>query len=227
VEQIGFTQQAVNLSEMPVLLSLNRQMGNTFFKESKLAHELSALIERLKPVAFVYNFKDETPARIDHFLDVSATLKEDDGYEVLTFWFRWDHDWEGDGVEDWEPVTYILEGEKVVDIQTRTHWHIVSWMSDHPVLDGERAILYCSKNGHAPYMQVQSDVGWLRSAFDKTLTGYAVLDFLEAMAERTGYVKMPNYEVIPDREPPSTSRAMTGVSILGRRFFTQCYKIPK
>ncbi len=57
-----------------------------------MAHELSALIARLKPVAFVYNFKDEVPARIDCFLDVSATLKEIDGYTVLTFWFRWDHD---------------------------------------------------------------------------------------------------------------------------------------
>jgi len=45
----------------------------------------SALIAKLKPVAFVYKFKDETPARIDRFLDVSATLNVVDGYEVLTF----------------------------------------------------------------------------------------------------------------------------------------------
>ncbi len=76
-------------------------------------------------------------------------------------------------------------------------------------------------------MQVHSNVGWLRSAFDKTLTGYAVLDFLEAMDERTGYIKITNYDVIPNREPPSTSRAMTGVNILGKKFFTQCYRMPK
>lgn len=191
-----------------------------------MAHRIQALIERLKPVAFVYNFKDETPARIDRFLDVSATLKEVDGYGVLTFWFRWDHDW-GDGVEDWEPVTYILDGERVVDIQTRTHWGIVRWMSDDPVLDGERAVLYCSKHGHAPYMEVQANVGWLRTAFDKALTGYAVLDFLEVMAEKARYLEITDYEIIPNREPPSTSRAMTGVNILGKRFFTQCYKTPK
>jgi hypothetical protein len=192
-----------------------------------LAHELKPLIERLKPTAFVYNFSDEKPARIDRFLDVSATLKNDDNYEFLTFWFRWDHDWEGDGVEDWEPVTYIIDGEKVVDIQSRTHWRVISWMSDDPVLDGERAILYFSKHGHAPYMQVRSNVGWLKSAFDKTLTGYAIPDFLEVMDERTGYVKITDYDVIANHQPPSTSRAMTGVNILGKKFFTQCYKKPK
>jgi hypothetical protein len=192
-----------------------------------LAHDLLALIERLKPVAFVYNFRDETPARIDRFLDVGATLKLIDDYEFLTFWFRWDHDWEGDGIEDWEPVTYIIDKEAVIDIQTRTHWRIVSWMSDHPVLDGERAILYFSKHGHAPYMQVQTNVGWLKGAFDKTITGYAISDFLEVMDERAGYVKLANYDVVPGREPPSTSRAMTGVRILGKKFFKQCCKKPK
>lgn len=190
-------------------------------------HELRALIEKLKPVALVYNFKDETPARIDRFLDVGATLKQVDGYEILTFWFRWDHDWEGDGVEDWEPVTYFLDGEKVVDIQTRTHWRIVSWMSDDPFLSGEQAVLYFSKHGHAPYMQVRSNVGWLKSAFNKTITGYAVLDFLEVMDERAGYVEITGYDVIANHEPPSTSRAMTGINILGKKFFTQCYKKPK
>jgi hypothetical protein len=70
-----------------------------------LADELKTLIERLKPTTFVYNFRDETPTRIDRFLDVGATLRLVDSYEILTFWFRWDHDWEGDGIEDWEPVT--------------------------------------------------------------------------------------------------------------------------
>ncbi len=100
-------------------------------------------------------------------------------------------------------------------------------MSDNPVLDGERAILYFSKHGHAPYMQVQSNVGWLKNAFDKTITGYAIPDFLEVMDERPRYMEITDYEVIPNREPPGTSRAMTGVNILGKRFFTQCYKQPK
>jgi hypothetical protein len=191
-----------------------------------LAHELQALIQRLKPIVSVYVFRDETPARIDRFLDVGATLKLVGGFEVLTFWFRWDHDWEGDGVEDWEPVTYIMSGEKVVDIQTRTHWRIVRWLSDDPVLDGERAILYFSKHGHAPYMQVQANVGWLKSAFDKTITGYAIPDFLEVMAEEAGYLEISNYDVIPNREAPRTSRAMTGVNILGKKFFAQCFKKP-
>jgi len=195
--------------------------------KSKLGPEISTLIERLKPVAFVYNFKDETPARVDGFLDVSATLKEVDGYEALTFWFRWDHDWEGDDVEDWEPVTYILDREKVIDIQTRTHWRIISWMSDNPVLDGEQAIIYFSKNGHAPYMQVQANVGWLKTAIDKTLTGYAIPDFLKVMTEKAEYVKITDYKIFLNREPPATSRAMTGVNILGKKFFTQYYRIPK
>lgn len=193
-----------------------------------MAHELKTLIDRLKPTAFVYKFTDEKPARIDRFLDVSATLRMNDGYEILTFWFRWDHDWEGDGVEDWEPVTYIISGDTVVDIQTRTHWRVVRWMSDNPILeDAERAIVYFSKHGHAPYMRVQSNVGWLKGAFDRAITGYAISDFLEVMDEITGYVKIPTYEVIANREPPSTSRAMTGVNILGRKFFTSCYKKPK
>jgi hypothetical protein len=191
-----------------------------------LAHELQALIQRLKPIVFVYVFRDETPARIDRFLDVGATLKLVGGFEALTFWFRWDHDWEGDGIEDWEPVTYIMSGEKVVDIQTRTHWRIVRWLSDDPVLDGERAILYFSKHGHAPYMQVKANVGWLKSAFDKTITGYAIPDFLEVMAEEAGYMEISNYDVIPNREASRTSRAMAGVTILGKKFFVQCFKKP-
>jgi hypothetical protein len=191
-----------------------------------LTHDARAIIEQLKPIAFVYHFRDEKPARIDRFIDVSATFKEVDGFAVLTFWYRWDHDWEGDGVEDWEPVTYILDGERVIDIQTRTHWRIVSWLSDDPVLDGKRAILYFSKHGHAPYMQVKANVGWLKKAIDRTLTGYAILDFLEVMDERAGYVEVTDYMVIADREPPSTSRAMTGVNILGKGFFSQCYKLP-
>lgn len=192
-----------------------------------MAHDLKMLIDRLKPVAFVYNFKDETPPRIDRFLDVGATLKTEGKCEFLTFWFRWDHDWEGDGVEDWEPVTYVLKEEKVVDIQTRTHWNIVRWLTDDPILDGiERAIIYFSKHGHAPYMQVQSNVGWLRSTFDKTKTGYATLDFLEVMDERDQYVNIVEYTVIENREPPDSSRAMTGVKILGKKFFVECYKKP-
>lgn len=189
-------------------------------------HELRALIERLKPLAFVYNFRDETPERIDRFLDVGATLKLVDGYEVVTFWFRWDHDWEGDSIEDWEPVTYIINRKKVVDIQTRAHWRIISWMSDDPVLDGERAILYFSKHGHAPYMQVNSDVGWLKNAVGKAITGHAILDFIEVLDERARYVEVAGYDVIANREPPSTSRAMTGISILGKKFFTQVYRTP-
>lgn len=193
-----------------------------------MAHELKTLIERLRPTAFVYNFRDEKPARIDSFLDVVAILKNVDNYEILTFWFRWDHDWEGDGVEDWEPVTYVIDGEKVIDIQTRTHWRIVRWMTDNPLLeDGERVIVYFSKHGHAPYMRVQSNVGWLKGAFDKTITGYAIADFLEVMDETAEYVQVANYEVIENREPPSVSRAMTGISILGKKFFANCYKNPK
>ena len=193
-----------------------------------MVHELKTLIERLKPIAFVYNFRDEKAAKIDRFLDVSATLKNSDRFEILTFWFRWDHDWEGDGVEDWEPVTYIVEEDKVIDIQSRTHWRIVRWMTDNPVLeDSERAILYFSKHGHAPYMRVQSNIGWLKEALDKTITGYATVDFLEVMSETDGYVKVPNYNVIENREPPSASRAMTGVHILGKKFFTEYYKKPK
>ncbi len=191
-----------------------------------MAHELKDFIKRLKPTVFVYNFIDEKPARIDRFLEVGATLKTNDKYEILTFWFRWDHDWEGDGVEDWEPVTYVIDGEKVIDVQTRTHWHIVRWMTDSPIFDGERAIVYFSKHGHAPYMRVQSNIGWLKGAFDRTITGYAIPDFFEVMGEIAGYVQVSNYEVVENREPPSTSRAITGVRILGKRFFANCYKKP-
>ncbi|HSV49773.1 MAG TPA: hypothetical protein VLH35_05610 [Candidatus Acidoferrales bacterium] len=191
-------------------------------------HRLQTLIDRLKPVAFVYRFTDEKPTRIDQFIDVGATLSAVDRYEVLTFWFRWDHDWEGDGVEDWEPITYILDNDKVIDIQTRTHWLIVKWMSDNPILEnGEKAIVYFSKHGHAPYMKVQSNIGWLKRSLDKSITGYATLDFLEVLDEIEGYVRVTNYKVIANRSPPSTSRAMNGISILGRAFFTNCYKKPK
>jgi hypothetical protein len=120
-----------------------------------------------------------------------------------------------------------IDGEKVIDIQTRTHWHIVRWMTDNPILDGERAILYFSKHGHAPYMRVQSNIGWLKGAFDRTITGYAIPDFFEVMGEMAEYVQVSNYDVIENHKPPGTSRAMTGVSILGKRFFVDCYKKPK
>ena len=192
-----------------------------------MAHELKTLIERLKPTAFVYNFRDETPHRKDRFLDVGAMLKTDGGYEILTFWFRWDHDWEGDGIEDWEPVTYFLKQDEVIDIQTRVHWNTVRWMTDHPVLDdSEKAIVYFSKHGHAPYLQVHSNVGWLKATLDKTKTRYAILDFLEVMDEKDQYVNIGNYQVIENREPPNTSRAMTGIRILGKKFFAKSYKIP-
>lgn len=193
-----------------------------------MARELKTIIDRLKPVVFVYNFRDETPARIDRFLDVSATLRTEGKCEFVTFWFRWDHDWEGDGIEDWEPVTYILKEDKVVDIQTRTHWNIVRWLTDDPILKGtERAIVYFSKHGHAPYMQVRSNVGWLKAALNNTKTMYATPDFLEVMDQREQYVHIPKYSVIENREPPSTSRAMTGVRILGKKFFVKYYKTPK
>jgi hypothetical protein len=99
-----------------------------------LVNEIETLIDRLKPVVFIYNFKDENPERIDKFLQVGAKIKTEGKYVILTFWFRWDHDWEGDGVEDWEPVTYILKENKVIDVQTRTHWNIIRWLTDDPVL---------------------------------------------------------------------------------------------
>ena len=76
-------------------------------------------------------------------------------------------------------------------------------------------------------MRVQSNIGWLKEALDKAITGYATVDFLEVMSETDEYVKVPNYDVIENREPPSSSRAMTGVSILGKKFFTEYYKKPK
>jgi hypothetical protein len=191
-----------------------------------LSNELKMLIDRLKPVAFVYNFRDEKPARIDRFLDVSAVLERGERCVFLTFWFRWDHDWEGDGVEDWEPVTYILKEDKVVDIQTRAHWNIVCWMDDDPMLQGgERAIIYFSKNGHAPYLLIQSNVGWLKGVFNKALIRYALPDFLEVMDERGQYVDVSQYSVIENREPPKTSRAMTGFLRTG--LFVKHYKKPK
>ena len=75
-------------------------------------------------------------------------------------------------------------------------------------------------------MQVKANVGWLKSAFDKTIIGYAIPDFLEVMAEEAGYLEISNYDVIPNREAPRTSRAMTGVTILGKKFFAQCFKKP-
>lgn len=193
-----------------------------------MVQNLKVLIDRLKPVAFVYCFRDEKPARVDEFLDANAQLETCGKCILLTFWFRWDHDWEDDGIEDWEPVTYILKEDKVIDIQTRTHWNIVRWMTDDPILeDAERAIIYFSKNGHAPYLQVQSNVGWLRSTFNKSRTGYATPDFLEVMDERSQYIKIPDYSVIENRGPPPTSRAMGGVKFLGRKLFVNHYKKPK
>ncbi len=39
-------------------------------------------------------------------------------------------------------------------------------------------------------MRVQSNVGWLKGAFDQAITGYAISDFLEVMDEITGYVEI-------------------------------------
>ncbi|MDI9578107.1 MAG: hypothetical protein QM398_08245 [Thermoproteota archaeon] len=46
------------------------------------------------------------------------------------------------------------------------------------------------------------------------------------MTEKAEYVKITDYKVFLNREPPATSRAMTGVNILGKKFFTQYYRIP-
>ena len=191
--------------------------------------KLITLVNTLKPVAHVYNFRDEKPPRIDKFLDVSALLRTEGEYDFLTFWFRWDHDWEGDGIEDWEPVTYVLNGSEVVDIQTRPHWNFVKWLTDDPVLaDNKKAIVYFSKNGHAPYLPVKSrtEIGWLRNAMNRVKIGVAIPDFLEVMSERNHYELIPEYVVVENRVPPSTSRAMTGVEILGKKFFDKWYEKP-
>ena len=71
-----------------------------------------------------------------------------------------------------------------------------------------------------------SDVGWLKNAVGKAITGHAILDFIEVLDERARYVEVAGYDVIANREPSSTLRAMTGVSILGKKFFTQVYRTP-
>jgi len=53
------------------------------------AWNLRALIERLNPISFVYNFRDGTPEGIGSFLNVSATLRSVNDFEILTFWLRW------------------------------------------------------------------------------------------------------------------------------------------
>lgn len=195
-----------------------------------MKYELKTLVDTLKPMTFVYNFRDENPPRIDAFLDVGAKMRTEGKCTLLTFWFRWDHDWEGDGVEDWEPVTYVLKKDEVVDIQTRPHWNIVKWLTDEPILeDGKRAIVYFSKHGHAPYLQVRprTEVGWLKNAMYKIKTRVAILDFLEVMDERGQYINIRDYKVIEEREPPSTSKAMKGIEILGIRLFSKWYEIPE
>ena len=201
---------------------------------NNLEYELKRLVKRLKPVACVYKFRDEKPQRIDKFLDVGVKLETNGQCKFLAFWFHWDHDWEGDGVEDWEPVTYVLKKEEVIDIQTRPHWNLVRWLTDKPILEnGERAIVYFSKNGHAPYLSVppSTEIGWLKNAMIKIQLGrrivIAFLDFLEVMSERSLYVNISEYEVKEDYGPPSTSRAMTGVEILGKRLFDKWYNKPK
>jgi hypothetical protein len=199
-----------------------------------LESELENLVNRLKPVTYVYKFKDEKPYRVDKFLDVGVWFEVDGQCKFITFWFRWDHDWEGDGVENWEPVTYVLKKEEVIDIQTRPHWNLVSWLTDEPILENEeRAIVYFSKNGHAPYLSVPSttEVGWLKSAMIKMelgrKIGMAILDFLEVMDERSLYVKISGYKVKKDYGPTSTSKALTGIEILGKKLLDRWYKKPE
>jgi len=200
----------------------------------KGGYDLESLVKKLKPIAYVYKFRDEKPQRIDRFLDVGVKLEAEGLCEFLTFWFRWDHDWEGDGVEDWEPVTYVLKEDEIIDIQTRPHWHLVRWLTDEPILeDEERAIVYFSKNGHAPYLSIPStsEVGWVKNAMIKMVLGrevrMALLDFLEVMDERDLYVNISGYSIKEDYGPPSTSRAMRGIEILGRKLFDKWYKKPK
>jgi len=196
--------------------------------------QLNDLIKRLKPVVHVFKFTDETPPRTDTFLDVGAELKTNGKCTILTFWFRWDHDSEGDGVEDWEPVTYVLKDDAVIDIQTRPHWNLVRWLTDQPILqNGERAIVFFSKNRHAPYLEVQptTKIGWLRKAMTQTWwgreIGFALHDFIVVMDERNRYVSVPKYKVKKNRRPPSSSRALTGIDILGKKLFNDWYKKPE
>lgn len=195
---------------------------------------VKALVDRLKPLAYVYKYIDETPSRKDAFLDVGVELNVKDNCEFLTFWFHWDHDWEGDQVEDWEPVTYTLINDVLVDIQTRPHWTLVQWLTDNPILEnGERAIIYFSKNGHAPYLSIPSstEIGWLRNTMIKIKMGreirFAALDFLEVMRQKNSYVKMSNYKPEENLVPPKSSRALTGIAFMGIRLFDNVYKAPK
>jgi len=196
--------------------------------------ELSTLVGRLKPIVYVFEFKDETPPRGDVFLDVGAELKTGGRCTILAFWFRWDHDSEGDGVEDWEPVTYVLKDGAVIDIQTRPHWNLVRWLTDQPILqNGERAIVFFSKNRHAPYLEVQptTKIGWLRKAMTQTWWGrevrFALLDFIEVMSERNRYISVPEYKVRKNHRPPSSSKALTGIDLLGKKLFSDWYKKPE
>jgi hypothetical protein len=47
------------------------------------------------------------------------------------------------------------------------------------------------------------------------------------MDERGQYVNIRDYKVIEEREPPSTSKAMKGIEILGIRLFSKWYEIPE
>jgi len=200
----------------------------------KMEPRLDALIKRLKPVAHVFKFKDETPPRIDAFLDVGAELRRNGKCTILTFWFHWDHDSENDDIQDWEPITYILKDNAVIDIQTRPHWNLVRWLTDQPILqNGERAIVFFSKNRHAPYLEVQptTKVGWLKKAMTQTWMGreigWAVFDFMDVMSERSRYVNIPKYKVKKNRRPPSDAQALTGMEIMGKKLFNDWYKKPE
>ena len=50
------------------------------------------------------------------------------------------------------------------------------------------------------YMRVQSNVGWLKRAFDKTIAGYSTADFLEVINEIGEYLPISNYEVVENRK---------------------------
>ena len=82
--------------------------------------------------------------------EIGCWIEEIKPYTFLTYWFRFPYDiWPGDGAE-YEPWSIVIEEDKIVEYQARTHWRIVH-INPKLVLHAEkRPLIAFVDHAHTP-----------------------------------------------------------------------------
>ncbi len=117
----------------------------------KFLEEIRVKIIPPKKLFFLFETKDYLlPEEVRVSLDIMDELK------FITLWFRFPYDTRpGDGPE-YEPITFVLMGEEIIEIQTRVHWRIVH-INAEAIYSDEEAFLFASfaSQGHTPLLALK------------------------------------------------------------------------